>query len=301
MQGWQNAAQRDPKTDRQHPSTDAPQCRNLLQAPASTVILPAAPGGTRRAGEGTGVAMAGVVALGAFMGAGLVSAPAHAGPVSTISVLSDPDGWFEFTGTVNYPIGTTTDVDVYAVYRIAEMTVKGVTTVDYSKSTITFIQKTGVNGWNGFTTLPVMITAVTFVKGMSGAIASISFSSPTFDPQTPAGYTDKGLAGMIDVGKGTGEFKDMYTNDTKKTEITHTTTVDKITQTMFDTNALPPAVPRIGGNVQKKKIPMIPAPVPEPSTIALLGQSLALAAGATFGFGKRRRRANRAAAAPLEG
>jgi len=245
------------------------------------------------------MAVTGAAVLGAFMGAGLVSAPAYAGPVATIPVLSDPDGWFEISGSVNYPIGTTTDVDIYAVYRIPTMTVKGVTSVDYANSTISFIQKTGVNGWNGFTTLPVKVTSVTFVKDTSGAIQSISFSSPTFDPQTPAGYTDKGLSGSIDFTKGTGTVTDMYTNDTKKTEITHTTTITKVFNTNFDTDALPPPVPRIGGNVNKKKIPAIPKPdmsIPEPSSMFLLSQSLLLAACAKFGFARRSRRARPAAA-----
>jgi hypothetical protein len=194
---------------------------------------------------------------------------------------SDPDGWFQMKGSVNYPIGANTDEEVYGIYRIATKTEKGVTTVDYTKSTISFIQKTGVNGWNGFTTLPVKITDVTFVKDTSGPLASITFESPKFDPQTPGGFTDDGLKGTIDFTKGTGSITDTYTEDATKKVFAHVSTITSIPVTMFDVATLPPAVAKVGGNVQKSKIPGIPPPlpsssVPEPASFILLAGGLAL-------------------------
>ena len=229
------------------------------------------------------------VLLGTFMGAAVASAPAHAAPIVNVPSAADPDGWFELTGSVNYPIGTTTSVDFYAVYRIPTTTdAKGITTIDYSKSTITLIQKTGVSGWNGFTTLPIGITDVEFVSDTKGPISTITFSSALFDPQVPGGYSDKGISGTIDFATKTGTITDKYTNDTKMTNITHTTTISDITNTNFDTAALPPAVPRERLSfVVKDKIPAIPPPSPdttiaEPSTAMLLTIAGALAIGATL-------------------
>ena len=195
-------------------------------------------------------------------------------PSQAIPITKEEEGWFEFSGIVDYPINSKTAVDVYATYLITTNTENGNTVVDYSNSTITFKQARGIPGWNGYETYGIQITKVIFVTDTSGEISKLEFSSPKFDPQVASKYGDEGLKGSIDFSEGTGSIADTYSYDSATKKVTHTTEIATIVSKHFNENTKPPPV-ELGIYVKEKANTDPLLTVPEPATLALLGIGLA--------------------------